>query len=83
MPSMISTATNAPVAPTMRPRGRPDENERNHHRGLRQSVIGGVGAKRPMHDLDQPPRQWRQLVVAELPFAAIGQGLDQIERQVG
>ena len=34
-------------------------------------------------DLDQPPRQRRQLVVAELPFSAVGQRLDEIERQVG
>ena len=66
-----------------RPRRRPHRDEGDDHRHLRQRVIGGVGAERPVHDLDQPPRQRRQLVVAELPFAAVGQRLDQVERQVG
>ncbi len=37
----------------------------------------------PVGDLDQPPGQRRQLVVAELPFAPVHQRLDQVERQVG
>ncbi len=66
-----------------RPRRRPHRDESHDHRRLRQRVIGGVGAERPMHDLDQPPRQRRQLVVAELPLPPISQRLDQVERQVG
>ena len=66
-----------------RPCRRPHRDEGYDHHRLRQRVIGGVGTERPMHDLNEPPRQRRQLVVAELPFAAIGQRLDQIERQVG
>ncbi|MEI9805951.1 MAG: hypothetical protein WDN48_18225 [Pseudolabrys sp.] len=37
----------------------------------------------PVGDLDQPPGQRRQLVIAELPFTAINQRFDQIERQIG
>ena len=66
-----------------RTRGQPDQRERGDHRELRQRVIGGVEPDQPVQQLDQPPRQRRQLVVAELPFAAIGQRLDQIERQIG
>ena len=79
---MISTATSAPTAPTS---GRAVANTPMKARRprLRQRVIGGVGAEQAMHDLDQPPRQRRQLVIAELPFAAIGEGLDQVERQIG
>ena len=66
-----------------RPCRRPHRDEGDDHRRLRQRVIGGVGAERPVHDLNQPPRQRRQLVVAELPLAAIGQRFDQVERQVG
>ena len=66
-----------------RPRRGKDQGKGDHHRGLRQRVIGGVGAEQPMGDLDQPPRQRRQLVVAKLPFAAVGQGLDEVERQIG
>src|SRR5262249_60662757 len=60
----------------------PTRRERRHHRDLRQRVIGGVDPNRPVDQLDQPPRQRRQLVVAELPFAAIGEPLDQIEGQI-
>ncbi len=66
-----------------RPRGGEDQRKSDDHGRLRQRVIGGVGARSPVRDLDQPPRQRRQLVVAELPFAAVGQRLDQIERQIG
>ncbi len=66
-----------------RTRGRPDRREGRDHRDLRQRVIGGIHPHQPVDDLDQPPGQRRQLVVAELPFAPIGQGLDEIERQVG
>ncbi len=66
-----------------RPCRRPHRDEGYDHRRLRQRVIGSVDAERPVHDLDQPPRQRRQLVVAELPFAAVGESLDQVERQVG
>ncbi len=66
-----------------RPRRGKDQGKGDDHHGLRQRVIGGIGSEQPVHDLDQPPRQRRQLVVAELPFAAVGQGLDEIERQIG
>ena len=66
-----------------RSRGSPDRRKGYDHRDLRQRVIRGVRAEQPIHDLDQPPRQRRQLVVADLPFAAIGERLDEIERQVG
>ena len=65
------------------PRGGKDENKGDDHHRLRQRVISSVAAEQPVGDLDQPPGQWRQLVVTELPFAAIGEGLDEIERQVG
>ena len=81
---MIRTATSAPAAPTSGRAVGQHGNEGDDHGHLRQRVIGGIGAEHaPVHDLDQPPRQRRQLVVAELPFAAVGQGLDQVERQVG
>ena len=48
-----------------------------------QRVIGDVRAEYPVHDLNQPPRQRRQLVGAELPFAAVGERLDEVERQIG
>jgi hypothetical protein len=66
-----------------RPCRRPHRDEGYDHRRLRQRVISGVDAERPVHDLDQPPRQRRQLVIAELPFAAVGESLDQVERQIG
>ena len=66
-----------------RPRGQEDQPQRRHHGGLRQQVVSEVVADEPVHDLDQPPGQRRQLVVTELPFAAVGQRLDQIERQIG
>ena len=51
---------------------RPDRDEGNNHGDLRQRVIGGVGVEDAVHDFDQPPWQWRQLVVTELPFPAVG-----------
>ncbi len=60
-----------------------DQGKGDHHAGLRQRVIGNIRAEQPVRDLDKPPRQRRQLVVAELPLAAIGQGLDEVERQIG
>ncbi len=66
-----------------RPRRGKDQGKGDDDRGLRQGVIGGVHPKAAVHDLDQPPRQRRQLVGTERPFAAVGQGLDEIERQVG
>ena len=58
------------------------DREGRDHRDLRQRVVGGIDPDEPVGDLDQPPGQRRQLVVAQLPFAAVGQRLDQIERQV-
>ena len=66
-----------------RPRRGKDQGKGDDDHGLRQRVIGGVGVEQPVHDLDQPPRQRRQLVVAELPLPAVDEGLDEIERQVG
>ena len=65
-----------------RQRGHPHRRQGADHRELRQRVIGGVASDHPVDGLDQPPGQRRQLVIAELPFAAVGQRLDQIERQV-
>ena len=66
-----------------RPRRCPDQREGDDDHDLGQGVIGDVGAEQPVHDFDQPPRQRRQLVGAEHPFAAVGERLDQIERQIG
>ena len=65
-----------------RARGLPHEDEGDDDDRLGEGVIGGIDAKHPVDDLDQPPWQRRQLVITELPFAAVGQRLDQIERQV-
>src|SRR5260370_12137154 len=64
-----------------RTRGQPDRRKSADDRKLRKGIISGVAAYEPIQHLDQPPGQRRQLVVAELPFAAIGQGLDEIEWQ--
>ena len=66
-----------------RSRGQENQPQRRHHGGLRQQIVSEVVAGEPVHDLDQPPGQRRQLVVTELPFAAICQRLDEIERQIG
>ncbi len=66
-----------------RPRRREDQRKRGNNDDLGQRVIGDVGAEQAVHDLDQPPRQRRQLVGAERPFAAVSERLDQIERQIG
>ena len=79
---MIRIATSAPSGADERARGLPHEDEGDDDDGLGEGVIGGIDAEHPVDDLDHPPRQRRQLVVAELPFAAVGQRLDQIERQV-
>jgi len=69
--------------PDQRPRRRPNRGERRQHAGLRQRVKEHVAAEQPVGDLHQPPGQRRQLVVAELPLAAVNERLDQVERQVG
>ena len=79
----MSTATSAPSGPTSGRAIAKTTAKRRHHRDLRQQVIGEVVADQPVGDLDQPPGQRRQLVVAELPFAAVDQRLDQVERQIG
>src|SRR5216683_1115915 len=53
-----------------------------NHRNLSEQIVEQVGSEQAVADLDQPPWQRRQLVIADLPFASVGQGLDQIERQV-
>ena len=65
-----------------RQRGPPHDGKGRDDRDLRHDIVGGVDSDQPVDDLDQPPRQRRQLVVAQLPFAAVGQRLDQIERQI-
>ena len=70
-------------AAEQRPRHGEDRGEGRDHRDLRQQVIGEVVPDQPVGGLGQPPRQRRQLVVAELPFAAVDQRLDQVERQIG
>ena len=66
-----------------RARGLPHEDEGDDDDRLGEGVIGGIDAKHPVDDLDQPPRQRRQFVITELPFAAVDEGFDQIERQIG
>jgi len=66
-----------------RPRRRPHQREGGEHRELRERVKGDVDADRAVDELDHPPRQRRQLVVAELPLAPVGQRFDEIERQIG
>ena len=66
-----------------RTRGQPDHREGADHRDLRQRVIRSVQIHDLVNQLDQPPRQRRQLVIAKLPFAPVGERLDEVERQVG
>ena len=66
-----------------RTRGQPHHREGPDHRDLRQRVICGVHAHQLVNQLDQPPWQWRQLVITKLPFAPIGKRFDEVERQVG
>src|SRR5499427_7296375 len=65
------------------PRQNPHQRKGGEHRDLGNQVVDRVDPDQPIRDLDQPPGKRRQLVVAELPFPAIGQRLDQVERQVG
>src|SRR6266516_2216247 len=66
-----------------RSRGEKYDSECRNHGKLGERVIRGFVADEPIDDLNEPPRQRWQLVVAELPFAPIGERLDEIERQVG
>ena len=79
----MRTAISAPMGPAIGLAVRKTSHSRRHHGGLRQQIVSEVVAGEPVHDLDQPPGQRRQLVVTELPFAAICQCLDEIERQIG
>ena len=79
---MMSTAIDAPTPPDNGTSSEPDQRKGADDRYLSESVVGDVVPSEPVDDLDQPPRQRRQLVVSELPLPAIGEGLDQIERQV-
>ena len=79
----MRTAISAPMRAGDRPRGQENERQRRHHGHLRQQIVSEVVAGEPVDNFDQPPGQRRQLVVTELPFAAICQRLDQIERQIG
>ena len=65
-----------------RTRGLPHRDERDDDGDLGQRVKRIIGAEHAVHGFGHPPRQRRQLVVAELPFAAVDHGLDHIERQV-
>ena len=69
--------------PDQRPRGRVDQCKCGDDHDFGERVIRGIHAEYSIHDFDQPPRQRRQLVGAEHPFPAVGQCLDQIERQIG
>jgi hypothetical protein len=62
--------------------GEPDACKCADDRRLRQGIVADVAAHRPVNNFHQPPGQRRQLVVAKLPFTAIGQGLDEVERKV-
>ena len=42
-----------------RPRQRENRGESDHDRDLGGSVISDIGAKKPVHGFDQPPRQGR------------------------
>jgi len=66
-----------------RPRRGKNERKSNDDRCLCRSVVGDIGTEYAVHDLDQPPRQRRQLVGAELPFWAVSKGFDEIEGKVG
>ena len=68
--------------PRDRQRRRPHQRESRRHRRLCEQVKGGIDAGDAVDDLRRPPGQRRQLVVAELPFAAVDHGLDQVERQI-
>ncbi len=61
---------------------RPYGRKRRQNAELPEGIIGHVGIEGAIGDLDEPPWQRRQFVVAELPFASVGQGLDDVERQV-
>src|SRR5215831_728741 len=61
-----------------RPRRQPDQPQRKYNGDLRQQIICEVVTDQPIGNFDQPPGQWRQLVVSELPFAAVSQRLDQV-----
>ena len=71
--------------------GRADDRQRRHidksktraDDELGEEIIGEVAPDQPVDDLDHPPGQRRQLVMAQLPFAPIDQRLDQIERKIG
>src|SRR5690349_9180372 len=65
------------------PRRRVNQPEGGDYGEVREEVIGEVVSNSPVDDLGQPPRERRQLIVAELPFSAVGERLDQVERKVG
>ncbi len=65
-----------------RPGQREDKRKSCNDRDLRQQVIEQVRTERLPARFGEPPRQRRQLVITKLPFAAIDQRFDQIERQV-
>ena len=69
--------------PDQPPRQGPHQREGGEHRDLADQVVDRVDPERLIGGFDHPPGQRRQLVVAELPFAPVGQRLDQVERQIG
>jgi hypothetical protein len=69
--------------PDHRARHRPYCGKGRDDRDLRERVEEHVAPEHSKGRFHQPPRQRRQLVIAELPFPAIGQRLDQVERQIG
>jgi hypothetical protein len=61
----------------------PDQPQCGGHGQLCQKVVSKIVANHAINDFHQPPGQRRQFVIAELPFPAVGEGFDKIERQIG
>ena len=79
---MIRTATSAPTGPTSCRAMSQISAKAATMRRLRQRVKEQIGPEQPVGRLQHPPWQRRQLVVAQLPFAAVKQAFDHIERQI-
>src|SRR4029077_1004135 len=60
----------------------PYQGECADDRDLRERVIGRIISDRSVGYLDKPPREWRQLVITELPFPAIGERFNEVEGQI-
>src|SRR5678815_5507859 len=51
-------------------------------RDLRERVIGRIISDGAAGYFDKPPREWRQLVITELPFPPIGERFNEVEGQI-